>query len=97
MMRKKEQEDIPDGAEEDEKWFVVRNAPTIIWSEKIRFEELGVMDKIKMEMKAWGQFHVFERKQKKKAEQKAMQQQTEDITQKSIFEIDDEDSDDLPF
>lgn len=42
--------------DEDEKWYVVPNAPTIIRTEKIRFEEIGVEDRVRMIMKTGGRF-----------------------------------------
>jgi len=44
--------------DEDEKYEVVEKAPTIIRTEKIRFEELGHENRVKMEMNVWGKFSV---------------------------------------
>lgn len=77
--------------DEDEKYEVVKRAPTIIRAEKIRFEELGEENRVKMEMSEWGRFSVVDNK-KKKAEEKANPDKQHEPT---IF--DDPDDDDLPF
>lgn len=50
MNKRKPSDQIPDGADDDDKYFVDPDAPTIIRTEKIRFEEEGVCDRIKMRM-----------------------------------------------
>jgi hypothetical protein len=66
MNRKKNREDIPDDADEDDKYFVDPNTPTILRTEKIRFEEEGVCDRIKLRMdyKKGGRFFVLEDEKK---------------------------------
>jgi twinkle protein len=66
MMRKKKAEDIPDDASDDDKIYIDDKAPTVIHVEKIRFEEIGKMGKIKMMMdyKKGGRFYVVEDEKK---------------------------------
>lgn len=61
MNRKKKAEDIPENADEDDKYYVDPTTPTILRTEKIRFEEIGVMDRVKlvMDMKKGGRFYVY--------------------------------------
>jgi twinkle protein len=80
--------------DEDEKFEVVEKAPTIVRTEKLRFEELGHENRVKMEMSTWGQFTVMSKKAKAKAVEAANPDNR--IEQKTIFDEDDED-DDLPF
>lgn len=49
-IRKKKKDEIPVGADEDDKYEVNLEAPTILKCEKLRFEELGVEGKIKLSM-----------------------------------------------
>jgi len=58
MNRKKKAEDIPQDADEDDKYYVDPNTPTIVRTEKIRFEEEGVCDRVKlvMDFKRGGKF-----------------------------------------
>lgn len=50
--------------DEDEKWFVIKDAATIIRTEKIRFEEIGVEDRVRLIMKAGGRFVVDKSRKK---------------------------------
>ena len=79
--------------DEDEKYEVVEKAPTIVRSEKIRFEELGHENRVKMEMSTWGQFAVVNPK-KKKAEVDSKPDKQHEPT---IFDDPDDEEDDLPF
>jgi hypothetical protein len=67
MNKKKNTEDIPDDADEDDKYYVDPNTPTILRTEKIRFEEEGIMDRMKLRMdgKKGGRFFVYEENKKK--------------------------------
>ena len=80
--------------DEDEKFEVVEKAPTIIRAEKIRFEELGHENRVKMEMSSWGQFSVVTKKPKAKAVEAA---DPDKRIESTIFDDPDEDDDDLPF
>jgi hypothetical protein len=62
MNRKKRPEDIPENADEDDKYYVDPTTPTILRTEKIRFEEIGVMDRVKliMDPKKGGRFYVYQ-------------------------------------
>jgi len=74
--------------DDDEKYEVVQKAPTIVRTEKIRFEETGNEDRVKMEMSTWGQFTVVESKNKPASE-------PDKHIEPTIF--DDDQDDDLPF
>jgi hypothetical protein len=74
--------------DDDEKYEVVQKAPTIVRTEKIRFEETGNEDRVKMEMSTWGQFTVVESKNKPVSE-------PDKHIEPTIF--DDDQDDDLPF
>ena len=69
LNKKKPADEIPDGADEDDKYFVDPHAPTILRTEKIRFEEEGVCDRIKLRMdyKKGGRFFIYEEEKKKEA------------------------------
>jgi len=59
--KKKESKDIAPDADEDDKYIVMPDAPTIVRTEKIRFEELGVEDRVKLKMNFYkgGTFELF--------------------------------------
>lgn len=63
LNKRKKNGDIPDNADEEDKYYVDTNAPTIIYNEKIRFEELGTMGlrtKMTMDFKRGGRFSLYE-------------------------------------
>jgi len=70
MNRKKKKEDIPEEADEDDKYFVDSETPTILRTEKIRFEEEGIHDRVKLKMdyKKGGRFELVDDKEKKAPE-----------------------------
>ncbi len=76
--------------DEDEKFEVIEKAPTIIRTEKIRFEELGHENRVKMEMSSWGQFSVINQK-------KEVEVAPDSRIEPTIFDDPDDDDDDLPF
>jgi hypothetical protein len=67
MNRKKAKEDIPDDADEDDKYYVDPTTPTILRTERIRFEEEGNMNRIKIRMDSskGGRFYVANDEKKK--------------------------------
>lgn len=67
MNKRKPPDEIPPDADDDDKYFVDINAPTIIRTEKIRFEEEGVCDRIKLRMdfKKGGRFFLVDDKPEK--------------------------------
>jgi twinkle protein len=77
--------------DDDEKYEVVHKAPTIVRTEKIRFEETGTEDRVKMEMSTWGQFTVMDNKKKDVEPVKP-----DNHIEPTMFN-DDNDDDDLPF
>jgi twinkle protein len=95
--KKKKPEDIPDDATDDDKIMIDKDAPTIVLVEKIRFEEIGKLGKVKMSMdfSKGGRFNVVDEKKAKEAkpiEGKLNKKQDED----EVFNGKDEMSD-LPF
>ena len=62
MNKKKPAEEIPDDADEDDKYYVDPSVPTILRTEKVRFEEEGIMDRVKiwMDSRRGGKFFVYE-------------------------------------
>lgn len=68
LYKRRKKEDIEDDAEEDDKYYVDMGVPTIVKTEKIRFEEVGVMDRVKMKMdfKKGCRFYFFDEKKEKK-------------------------------
>jgi hypothetical protein len=64
--KKRDSAEIPKGADEDDKYEVMHDAPTIIRTEKIRFEETGVEDRVKLRMdaKRGGRFFLYDEKDK---------------------------------
>jgi twinkle protein len=97
--------EIPDDADEDDKYIVVKDAPTIIRTEKIRFEETGSEDRVKlmMDVNKGGRFYVYKdiktpepivhKLHPSKAELEEMESRHDDIPVKSIFDTEP----DLPF
>jgi hypothetical protein len=61
---KKASGDIPKNATEDEKVEVDENAPTILKTEKIRFEEIGKERIVKLAMDKFGRFSVIKKDSK---------------------------------
>ncbi len=93
--RKKSMDEITEkNPTEDDMWEPVYDAPTILRTEKIRFEELGVESRVrlKMDTKRGGRFYV-EGKEKEQAKQKTLEQ---DKINKIFGDMDDE-SEELPF
>lgn len=86
---------IWDDMDEDEKMMVIERAPTIIRTEKIRFEELGHESRVKMEMSTWGRFSIV----KPKTDKAEVPDPDDRIEGKINFpwEDDDENNDNLPF
>lgn len=80
--------------DEDERWQVVPKAPTIIRTEKIRFEETGTENRVKMEMSAWGRFTVVNPKVK---ENPPAQVNVDNHIEPVNDLFSDDDDDDLPF
>jgi twinkle protein len=64
--RKKKKEDITDDMDEDDKYYVDPETPTILRTERIRFEEEGNMNRIKLRMDSYkgGRFYVIDDKKK---------------------------------
>lgn len=64
--KKRPNHEIPEDASEDDKIVIDKHAPTIVYTEKIRFEELGNMGKIKMRLDygRGGRFYVVEDEKK---------------------------------
>lgn len=96
--KRKPPDEIPDHADEDDKYVVDRDAPTIIRTEKIRFEEIGVEDRVKLTMETdrGGKFSLFKNgeKPKPKSEVKKLnppKKETEDVF------VEEEEKGDLPF
>jgi twinkle protein len=59
--RKRSKEDMPDDADEDDKYYVDPDTPTILRTERIRFEEEGNMNRIKLKMDytKGGRFFIY--------------------------------------
>lgn len=87
--KKKKKGEIPEGADDDDKYYVDQDAPTILRTEKIRFEETGVMDRIKLRMdcKKGGRFYVVDADKEK--------QQVADVAGKLNPHVSDEEEDDV--
>ena len=92
--RKRTMEELPPNPDDDDMWEPVYDAPTIIKTEKIRFEEIGIESrvKLKLDFKKGGRFYV-DGKQETEKQKKADQEKTAEIFK---FEEDD-DNEDLPF
>ena len=68
-MKKKEANELTGNEDEDDKWVTVPDAPTIVRTEKIRFEETGNEDRVRLVMKRGGRFEVDNRKNPVKEEE----------------------------
>jgi hypothetical protein len=70
MNRRKKKEDITDDMDEDDKYYVDPDTPTILRTERIRFEEEGNMNRIKIRMDSskGGRFFVVDEDKKKAPE-----------------------------
>jgi twinkle protein len=88
-MKKKSPEDLTGDEDEDEKWITVANAPTIIKTEKIRFEETGNEDRVRIEMNGIGRFEVSNKKSQPGAD-------PDERIEAGVFE-DPDNNEDLPF
>ncbi len=67
MNKKRPKSEIPEDADDDDKYVVDSDAPTIIRTERVRFEEEGLCDRIKLRMdfKKGGRFFVYNDSDKK--------------------------------
>jgi twinkle protein len=67
MNKKRPKDEIPEDASDDDKIIIDTEAPTILTVEKIRFEELGKMGKVKLKMDftKGGRFVVINEKEQK--------------------------------
>ena len=67
--KRKRPEDIPSDADEDDKYYIDNSVPTIIKTEKIRFEEEGNMNRTRLKMDPYkgGRFYVYKAKDAKDA------------------------------
>ena len=67
IYKKKKSEDIPEDATEDDKIMIDTTAPTIVLNEKVRFEEIGKLGKVKMRMdySKGGRFFICNDEKKK--------------------------------
>lgn len=84
--------------DDDERWEVVPNAPTVINNEKVRFEETGNEGRIKMEMKSCGQFFVLDKDTLKKNQpSKVVTKKASDPNKKIESSFIEDEEDDLPF
>ncbi len=90
--RKRPAIEIPDDATEDDKIIYDSNAPTVVNVEKIRFEEIGRMGKIRMRMdySKGGRFFIIDEKKEVKSIEGKLNPEKEEV-----FESDE--SEELPF
>ena len=67
MNKKIRKEDITDAMDDDDKYYVDSNAPTILRTERIRFEEEGTMNRIKLTMDSskGGRFFLYKEEKSK--------------------------------
>ena len=78
--------------DDDQRYMVMPDAPTIIRTEKIRFEETGNEDRVRMRMSSYGQFYVDDPKKFEKKNHPDNRIEPEN----KIFD-DDDGEDELPF
>ncbi len=101
MNRKRPADEIPEGADEDDKYYVDADAPTIVRTEKIRFEEEGVCDRIKLRMdyKKGGRFFLHEdpKKEVTTPDNGKSKAAGVDKDEDDVFNGKDKQEDDLPF
>lgn len=93
---KKASGDIPKNATEDEKVEVDENAPTILKTEKIRFEEIGKERIVKLAMDKFGRFSVIKKDSKPGVPEDVFGDGENKKLNPKIKE-NDENNDDLPF
>lgn len=97
--RKRPADEIPDDPTDDDKIIVDKDAPTIVSIEKIRFEEIGRMGKLKMKMDyaKGGRFFVVEDDKKKTPVQDIPNKLNPRQTEDDVFGTPSDNKDTLPF
>jgi twinkle protein len=97
--KKRKSEDIPDDATDDDKIVIDKDAPNIIQIEKIRFEEIGKLGKVKMTMDfpKGGKFYVIDEKKKAAPQPIAGALNPPKNAEDDVFENGTQNKDDLPF
>jgi len=100
LYKKKPKEEIPEDADEDDKIIINPHAPNIVSVEKIRFEELGKLGKLKMNMDftKGGIFYVVhDEKVKEKVPEIAGKLNPKKVEEEDDVFAGDKKKDDLPF
>ena len=95
-LKKKKNSELQGDEDEDEKYVIVTNAPTIIRTEKIRFEETGNESRVRMRMSKTGQFAIDKSDVVVNKEDNGIQPADSRIESGSTL-FDDEGEDNLPF
>lgn len=98
MNKKRPAAEIPDNATEDDKIIVDKDAPTIVNIEKVRFEEIGRIGKIRMKMDfaKGGKFYIVEDKKKPDRIPGALNPPKDEEEEDDVFNHNNDDSK-LPF
>jgi twinkle protein len=99
IFKKRPNHEIPENATEDDKIIIDKGAPTIVFQEKVRFEELGEMGKIKMRLdySKGGQFYVVDDDEKKAVVQDIPNKLNPKVPDDDVFNGNGSEKDDLPF
>jgi twinkle protein len=97
--KKRPKDEIPDDATDDDKIMINPDAPTVVSIEKIRFEELGKMGKLKMSMdySKGGRFTVIEEKKGPVEIKGKLNPAEKDEKEDDVFNGTEEKKDTLPF
>jgi twinkle protein len=99
MNKRKKKEDIPDDADEDDKYYVDETAPTILRTERIKFEEEGHMNRIKLQMDTYrgGKFTVVKDEKREKTPVQDIPNKLNPKVIDEVFDNNTQDNSDLPF
>lgn len=97
--KKRPNHEIPEDATDDDKIMIDKDAPTIVNIEKVRFEELGRMGKVKMRMDfaKGGRFVIVDEGTQKKEQEPVNKLNPKIKDDDDVFNGHDSKKDDLPF
>lgn len=103
LFKKRDKEDIPEDADEYDKYYIDTKAPTYLSSEKLRFEELGEPGRVKLTLDYFNgnRFIVADNNLSPKEKKEKLEKELKEKNINTIYDKkedeDDEFGDELPF